>query len=942
MLPSGRRMAQSRRVLPLLLVFLLGVSAAHAASFPPSYRFRTLQGSRVTVYYHQGLETAAREAVALATEILERHEARYGRRVGRVHIVLADNEDDPNGFATPLPYPLVNVRVVAPDGSDEFGNHEGWLRLVLSHELAHVVHLDEARGVMAFGRKLLGRAPFLFPNVLTPTWLVEGLATYEETETTAFGRGRNPDSRMIVRMSALEDRFLREDEATYGFDSWPSGQAPYLFGEAFLRQLTANEGEAVVPALARKQSGKIIPYLDDFTAREVTGATFHAQWEAWAERSRAACAEEADRLRRDGLTSSRALTTRGVRQWEPRYSPDGSWIAYSSRTLTRFPSIRLVRPDGTGDRHLADRNGGSGLSWTPDGKTIVYAESEVRRFFSVRSDLRAVDVASGRVRKISKGLRARDPDVSPDGASLVFSRHMGDRSELYRIGLDGKGLRALTESAPGTEWSGPVWRPRGDQVAAARLLPGGWLDVVLVDVATGRISPLTEDRAKDVEPAWTPDGGAVVFRSDRDGRSNLYAVRLDDWRLVRLTSVLGGAFTPSVDPTGREMAFALYSAHGYDVHVAALDVDGAPAAEPFDDPYPPAHAPVTPVDTKDEPYRPLTTLWPRFWSPVAYSSGGEWKIGAATGGSDPLFRHFWGATATHGTESDRFNWQGFYQYDRFFPTLLLSGEDETDVREETRVRTRTFNARLTFPVRKTVRSSQAVSVAWRREQQATLDLSPAERLELGGLEAAWTLSSVKVYPYSISPVDGSRLRVAYLREDPAFGSDMSLSKTTVDGRLYLRGFGEVDTLVLRGQGGFTRGEPNFRRSFTVGGFPDSSLFDLVDTNMALLRGYPDDAFAGRAFASANVEYRFPLGHPQRGWRTLPVFLRNLHAAAFFDAAHAWTGEFRMEDVSTAAGIALATDTYIGYRLPFTAEVGVGHGFNEKGETRFYFRFDLTF
>ncbi|HEY7514240.1 MAG TPA: hypothetical protein VIC87_07170, partial [Vicinamibacteria bacterium] len=583
-------MPQFLRRLPLLLLLPLLASTLHAASFPPSYRFREIKGRRVTVYFHQGLEQAAREAVALATELLERHEARYGRRVGRVHVVLADNEDDPNGFATPLPYPLVNVRMVSPDGSDEFGNHDGWLRLVLAHELAHIVHLDEARGVMGFGRKLLGRAPFLFPNVFTPTWMIEGLATYEETEATAFGRGRNPDSRMVVRMAALEDRFLREDEATYGYAPWPAGQGPYLFGEAFLRDLSGKHGDEVVPALARKQSGKILPYLDDFTAREVTGASFHAQWRAWADRSRAAFGEAAEGTRRHGLTESRAVTQRGIRQWEPRFSPDGSWIAYSSRSLTRFPSIRLVRPDGSGDRHLVERNGGAGLSWTPDGKTLVYAEAEVRRFFSVRSDLRAVDVGTGRVRKISRGLRARDPDVSPDGSTIVFARHRGDRSELFLVGLDGKDVRPLTESEPGTEWSGPAWSPRGDRIAASRLLPGGWLDVVLVDPATGAASPIVEDRAKDVEPAWTPDGTAVVFRSDRDGTSNLYAVRLEDRRLVRLTNVLGGAFTPSIDPSGREVAFSNYSSRGFDVHVAALDIDDAPSAEPFVDPYPPAHA----------------------------------------------------------------------------------------------------------------------------------------------------------------------------------------------------------------------------------------------------------------------------------------------------------------------------------------------------------------
>ena len=106
----------------------------------------------------------ARQAAAVAEEILVHHEARYGWKVGRVNLVLADVEDDPNGFATPLPYPLVNVRVVAPRGSDDFGNYDDWLRLVLTHELAHIVHLDQARGIIGFGRKVLGRAPFLFPN----------------------------------------------------------------------------------------------------------------------------------------------------------------------------------------------------------------------------------------------------------------------------------------------------------------------------------------------------------------------------------------------------------------------------------------------------------------------------------------------------------------------------------------------------------------------------------------------------------------------------------------------------------------------------------------------------------------------------------------------------------------------------------------------------------
>ncbi|HEU5319499.1 MAG TPA: hypothetical protein VFX28_01765, partial [Methylomirabilota bacterium] len=172
----------SRPERALLLALLLGAAPpAIPASFPPELRFRTLATPEAVVHYHAGLETTARVAAAIATEVMHALEKRYGVEVRPVHVVIADTTDDPSGFATPLPYPLVHIRAVGPDGTDEFGNHDGWLRLVLTHELAHIVHLDQAHGLVRAGRKVFGRAPFFFPNALTPTWMIEGLATYEET-----------------------------------------------------------------------------------------------------------------------------------------------------------------------------------------------------------------------------------------------------------------------------------------------------------------------------------------------------------------------------------------------------------------------------------------------------------------------------------------------------------------------------------------------------------------------------------------------------------------------------------------------------------------------------------------------------------------------------------------------------------------------------------------
>jgi Tol biopolymer transport system component len=929
-------------LLTALLLIAFPATRADAASYPPEYRFRTISTDEVSVHFHQGFEAMARQAASMATEILAHHEARYGQRVRHVHIVIVDADDSPNGFSSPLPFPLVTIRAVAPDGTDEFGNYEGWLRLVLTHELAHTVHLEEAGGIWGFGRRVFGRAPFLFPNTVAMSWMIEGLATYEETEGTAFGRGRDPDSRMVLRMAALEGRFPKEDQAIYALDAWPAGRTPYVFGEAFLRRLSDNVGADAIPRMGRQHAVQFPPFLDGRTVRKVTGTGLHAHWRAWARQAAEEFERDAAARRERGLTAAHPVTSRGISQVSPRFSPDGRWVAYASRTLTRFPEVRVARPDGTEDRRVALRSGGAGLAWTPDGRRLVYAELQVHRTFAVYGDLSVADLATGKVRRLTHGARASDPDVSPDGRTIVFVRKRGDRSELFTVGLDGGEMRAITASVAGVEWSGPRWSPRGDAIVAARYLPGGWLDVVRVDPATGLVEPLTHDRAKDVEPTWMPDGEAVVFRSDRDGVSNLYRLRLAGRSISRVTNVLGGAFQPSVSPDGRSVAYAAYSSRGYDVDVAPLDLDGA-AAPPFADTLPDPHPDPPPVTSPTKPYRPGSMLLPRFWSPWVELGDSEDRVGFATGGSDALFRHVWAGHAAYGTESRRVDASAFYVYDRFRPTFLVSAQDTTDVYGNGLLQTRQLDLQAALPLRRTLRSSQSLSLTWRRERQEVVGSDqPEDRLDLGGIETAWTLSTARSYSYSISPSEGGRLQLAWLHEAKALGSDLSLDKLTVDARLYRRVFGARDVLALRAGAGTTYGEETFERSFAVGGYPDASLIDIVRTNNAVLRGYPDNAFTGRRYAGFNAEYRFPLFSPQRGWRSLPVFLRHFSGTVFFDAANAWTGPFHAADVKTSAGASLGLDSAVGFVLPLSAELTVAHGFDAQGDTKVYFRFGLAF
>ena len=312
------------------------------------------------------------------------------------------------------------------------------------------------------------------------------------------------------------------------------------------------------------------------------------------------------------------------------------------------------------------------------------------------------------------------------------------------------------------------------------------------------------------------------------------------------------------------------------------------------------------------------------------------------GSFDPLLRHAWGLELHRGLDTERLGARGFWQYDRFRPTLLASFEDVSDPSERFgRLRTQNVTLRASLPLVRRLRAAQALSLAWRFERQSQLDVPAAQPFDLGGLELAWAYGSARQLPYSISPVDGWRARVAYLLEDPALGSSVTLGKLQAQARGYLR-LGDEDVLALQASGGTTFGRPGFVRSWSVGGFPAGSSFDVVGTNSAVLRGYPDDFESGRHFVQGSLEYRRPLLHPQAGWRTFPAFVRHLHAAAFVDAGHAWSEGFEARDLKLGAGLALGADAVLGHGLPLTGTLGVARGLDEGGETRAYFRLGLAF
>ena len=78
-------------------------------------------------------------------------------------------------------------------------------------------------------------------------------------------------------------------------------------------------------------------------------------------------------------------------------------------------------------------------------------------------EARLVDLDTGRARWLTKGVRARAPDVSADGRTVVFVRRLGDRSELAAIAIspDGKTLASAGRSQSIRLWETATGKEAG-------------------------------------------------------------------------------------------------------------------------------------------------------------------------------------------------------------------------------------------------------------------------------------------------------------------------------------------------------------------------------------------------------------------------------------------------------------------------------------------------
>jgi dipeptidyl aminopeptidase/acylaminoacyl peptidase len=283
----------------------------------------------------------------------------------------------------------------------------------------------------------------------------------------------------------------------------------------------------------------------------------------------------------DGSGPPRQFTSGTKRDGDPRWSPSGDRLAFTSKREGGAAQLYVIPVAGGEPVKLTDvKEDVSQAAWSPDGTRILFV-SRVRDESYEETDekkrpprrLRRLqfkldnegwtadrpqhlfvvpaDGSAEPTQLTSGDYEEGKPAWSPDGSRIAFAsaRHADwdttPVSDVYVMSADGGEPEALTASDGGC--GSPSWSPDGSMIAYA-YYPAVFDDpkhtqVAVVDVATRERRVLTESLDRNCgpypeirEPIW--DRGSVLFGVEDGGNTHLYRVAADGSAKPEL--VIGG------------------------------------------------------------------------------------------------------------------------------------------------------------------------------------------------------------------------------------------------------------------------------------------------------------------------------------------------------------------------------------------------------------------
>jgi TolB protein len=217
----------------------------------------------------------------------------------------------------------------------------------------------------------------------------------------------------------------------------------------------------------------------------------------------------------------------------PTISDNGKRIAFREGG-----DIWVGKSDGTDLDNITNSPGVTEVEpdISPDGKSIVYTTSNGPTGDIVRSKIDGSDVTP----VLDGADDDRAPEWSPDGKRIAFHRYDSPQYDLYSVKKDGSDVDRLTDTGSKSEVN-PTWSPDGKRIALTHAAgPGTKLKTIAATGGSGKTVKV--DSLSPNVPSWSPNGKRLSYFSSEGGQSDVFTVKLNGKGKRNITDDLNSDF----------------------------------------------------------------------------------------------------------------------------------------------------------------------------------------------------------------------------------------------------------------------------------------------------------------------------------------------------------------------------------------------------------------
>lgn len=256
-----------------------------------------------------------------------------------------------------------------------------------------------------------------------------------------------------------------------------------------------------------------------------------------------------------------------------RFSPDGHWISY----VRGKGDVMVAAADGSGPRQIVAHWQTPDIRWSPDSRWLAYSLED--EFANSEIWIAAADGSRAPYNVSRHPDYDVEPAWSPDGRRLLWTSHrVGTTLDVWAVWL----TREDDERTP-EQWLAVLPDPQAKKQQRQQLDGDDEAQQDTTDETTApphevridfddlwrRAARVTSLAGDEGRPVATPDGRRILFAADTDGDRDLYAVRFDGKGLERLT-------TGGVEPTDLALVKDTVFFLDGDGHLKRVALDGKP------------------------------------------------------------------------------------------------------------------------------------------------------------------------------------------------------------------------------------------------------------------------------------------------------------------------------------------------------------------------------